>query len=52
MTTLKVTDYDEGGLYCTNCDSHFNLTWNKHEWISQVDYCPFCGEEVEEIIYD
>ena len=52
MTILKVINPDKGGLYCTSCEVYFNLTWDRNAWTSKIDFCPFCGEDVEKIVED
>lgn len=54
MSTLTVRD---GGLdipesHCSECDMRFNLCWNANPVYKSPEYCPFCGVEIEEIVYE
>lgn len=47
---------DMGGelpnLQCDSCDMVFSIIWNRNLIYDQPEYCPFCGDEVEEIIWE
>ena len=32
---------------CTGCDMVFQVIWNRNPLYDQIEYCPFCGEEIE-----
>lgn len=53
MSTLNelesTTDIPE--LQCSECDVIFGIYWNRNGYTEHIDYCPFCGDGVEEIIY-
>lgn len=35
---------------CSNCDNFFSK--NQYDSISGIDYCPKCGEKIEEVVPD
>lgn len=35
--------------HCSSCDMRFNLSWNRNPIYQEPEYCPFCGEEIEEV---
>lgn len=54
MATLTIRG---GGLdipdtICSECEMVFNICWNRNLIYDRVEYCPFCGDEVEEIIHE
>jgi uncharacterized paraquat-inducible protein A len=36
--------------HCSECDMRFNLCWNRNPFYDEPKHCPFCGEEIEEVI--
>jgi len=36
--------------HCSECDMRFNLCWNRNPIYDEPKHCPFCGEEIEEVI--
>jgi hypothetical protein len=32
------------------CDMRFHLCWNRNPIYNKPEFCPFCGEEIEETI--
>lgn len=36
--------------HCDNCDMRFYLCWNRNSVYDKPEHCPFCGDEIEEII--
>lgn len=36
--------------HCSGCDMRFNLCWHRNPIYNEPEYCPFCGEEIEEVI--
>jgi hypothetical protein len=39
-------------LECSECDTRFSITWNRNPIYDQPRYCPFCGEEIEVIVWE
>ena len=39
-------------LECDNCDTIFSVVWHRTPDYDEPQYCPFCGEGVEEIIWE
>ena len=44
-------------LECSECDARFSICWQRyhsgaHAIYDEPKYCPFCGDEVEEIIWE
>ena len=40
-------DNVEGGIFCSSCCVEFDIIYDNVPWLS-IDYCPFCGEELDE----
>ena len=50
MTILRLTgDFNNPELTCDSCDANFHLYWQRSLIHTKVMYCPFCGDEVEEV---
>ena len=39
-------------LKCSACDVQFNLCWNRQPGIDGPEFCPFCGQDVDEINWE
>jgi primosomal protein N' len=39
-------------IECNNCEVKFTLTFDKEEIEDSPDYCPFCGDLVEDVYKD
>ena len=44
----------EGGFelpdnQCSECDMRFNIAWGRNPVYEDIEFCPFCGEEIDEI---
>lgn len=52
MADLTVRDdgSDIPESQCSSCDMTFNICWNRNPVYNKVEFCPFCGDEIEEII--
>lgn len=52
MTTITISDcgMDIPESHCSECDMRFNLVWNRNHAFDGPEYCPFCGEEIEETV--
>lgn len=50
LTDLGTQGGDMPVLLCDSCDMQFSVVWNRSPVYSSIEYCPFCGEEVEEIV--
>lgn len=45
-----VGDFNAPEMECDACDVRFTLYWQRKAYTTQVSFCPFCGEEVDETI--
>jgi len=52
LTNMGNFGGDTPELECDNCDMRFSLVWNRNPVYTEPEYCPFCGDEVEEIIWE
>lgn len=34
---------------CLECDASFYIAWDRSLLIEDIEFCPFCGEEIDEI---
>ena len=52
MATITISDtgMDIPNSHCDQCDINFGLIWQRNPVYDGIQFCPFCGEEVEEII--
>ena len=41
---------DDVESHCSECDMRFSLFWNRNPVYDAPQYCPFCGDEIEETI--
>lgn len=39
-------------LECDGCDMRFSIVWDRNPVYEQPEHCPFCGEEVVEIVWE
>lgn len=39
-------------LECSECDMRFSICWQRNLVYDEPQYCPFCGDEIEEIIWE
>lgn len=39
----------DGEVQCDACDAIFTLHWQRRIDIDRVEYCPFCGDDIEEL---
>ena len=42
-------DFNNPELKCDSCDMIFILYFHKNLIYQKIEYCPFCGDEVEEV---
>ena len=52
MCTITIRDcgMDIPESHCDGCDTRFYLYWNRNLVYDKPEYCPFCGEEIEQVI--
>ena len=53
MTTLRRehSKYDDvPRTTCPECDAEFHIYWSRSPLIHDIEFCPFCGTEVHEVI--
>lgn len=51
MATMRlVGDYNEPEMQCDECDMRFTLFWQRTPLHDKIEYCPFCGVEVDEVV--
>lgn len=48
--TLSDTGMDIPESECSSCDMRFNLVWSRNPIYDLPQFCPFCGEEIEEYV--
>lgn len=51
MTVLRPFGDQTGDVpevRCSNCGVIFGIYWHRDGVTSRVEFCPFCGEEVED----
>lgn len=48
----KNTDLGIPDTTCDSCDVTFNICWNAGSGFDSLQFCPFCGEEVDETVQD
>jgi NAD-dependent SIR2 family protein deacetylase len=39
-------------LECSECDTRFSIVWNRNLVYDQPQYCPFCGDYVNDIEWE
>lgn len=42
---------DEGTVQCSECDVVFQVIWHRNGYTDGVEFCPFCGDEVDDEDY-
>lgn len=47
-----IGDYNDPEIQCDGCEVIFNLFWQRDGIHDRINYCPFCGDDVEEIVDD
>ena len=49
MCVMLVLDYgdDRPWLKCSSCETVFQVVWNRTPVYDNIEYCPFCGDEIE-----
>ncbi len=52
MTKMRCTgDFNDPWLECDDCGVSFQLVYNRSvETMHGIQYCPFCGDDVEEVV--
>ena len=50
IITITDTGMDAPNSHCDGCDMNFMLIWERNPVYDGPEYCPFCGEEIEEIV--
>ena len=48
VITLRDVGMDPPESHCDGCDMRFGLWWNRNVVYDRPEYCPFCGEEIDE----
>jgi hypothetical protein len=49
VITIRECGTDIPESHCSGCDMRFHLCWNRNPIYDGPEYCPFCGEEIEEV---
>lgn len=39
-------------LFCYGCDFEFTVKYDKDETLAKPEYCPFCGDKIEQETHD
>lgn len=49
-TLIRFNDGDEteGQVKCESCEVIYTVIWHRNPIYDCFEYCPFCGEEIEE----
>ena len=50
VITLRDAGMNLPESHCSECDMRFNLCWNRNPLYDQPQYCPFCGDAIEDIV--
>jgi uncharacterized paraquat-inducible protein A len=50
IITLSDCGLDIPESHCSECDMRFNLCWNRNPIYNKMEYCPFCGDEIEKVV--
>ncbi|MEM8668760.1 MAG: hypothetical protein AAGG48_14665 [Planctomycetota bacterium] len=50
VITLRDTGMDTPESQCSDCDTQFGLFWQRNPVYDRPQYCPFCGEEIEDYV--
>lgn len=49
MTIIhQVGPFDSPNMICEQCEMDFQIIWARSLVYEKPEYCPFCGEEIEE----
>lgn len=52
MANLLISgNIDDFEYTCDSCEMTFTMYWNRNPIYDRIEYCPFCGAEIEEIIF-
>ena len=51
LTNLGLMGNDIPTLECDTCGMSFMLTWNLDPAYDRIEYCPFCGDYIDEILW-
>jgi hypothetical protein len=52
VITLSDQGMDMPNSHCSGCDMNFALMWQNNPIYKQPEYCPFCGEDIEDYTYE
>ncbi len=52
MVNLGEMGGDTPMLKCDDCDVVFGIFWQNNGYTKHIEYCPFCGEEVDGFVGD
>jgi hypothetical protein len=47
LTPFGDADADLPEVQCSECDVIFTVIWQRNGFTDGIDYCPFCGSEIE-----
>ena len=43
-TLFEINDED---VQCSECDVIFMVVFHRNAWTTHIEYCPFCGGEID-----
>ncbi len=46
----KLDKNDPPTLECHSCGVLFGIYWHGNGFTAKIDFCPFCGEEVDDFV--
>ena len=47
---IRVTE--DGEVRCSECDMVFIVIWYRNPVYDRIEYCPFCGDEIERSVVE
>lgn len=50
MAKLIELDTDDNEVQCDECESIFTIVFQRQAAEGRVEFCPFCGDGIEEIV--
>jgi len=51
-TITKQDNNDTPTLKCESCGVLFGIWWHGNGFTTGIEFCPFCGDEVEDFVDD
>ena len=48
--TVRDAGNDIPESHCDNCEMRFFIAWNRNPVYESIEFCPFCGDDVNEVV--